>query len=74
MILTSHRVPTEYDVTKAHGLWVLQDDRGRTFHGLTKTAAYRKAERAQDPSDPIHHPPYPSPGDVPSPTRRGASS
>lgn len=67
MILSSKRVPTEYDVEVGpHGIGtVLIDDRGRRFWGLTESAAFRHAEREQDTSDPIHHEPYPSPGDVP---------
>lgn len=36
---------------------VLVDDRGRRFAGFTVQFAFRRAEKAQDPADPIHHPP-----------------
>lgn len=45
----------------------LIDDRGRRFTGLTLAKAYARAEKAQNPADPIHHPPYPCPKDVPLP-------
>lgn len=65
-IVCSEIVPTEYDVehTPVLGLFVLVDDRGRRFPGLTLRGAFRRAEQAQDPADPIHHPPYPSPKEV----------
>lgn len=46
---------------------VLIYDRGRRFSGLTLKSALRRAEKAQDPADPIHHPPFPSPKDMPLP-------
>lgn len=63
----SKRVPTEYDIerTPVLGLVVLSDDRGRRFSGFSLTGAFRRAEKAQDPADPIHHPPYPDPREVP---------
>lgn len=64
----SRVVPTEYDVeTDAQGRVVLVDDRSRRFTGSTVAAALARAERSQDPADPIHHPPYPSPAVVPAP-------
>lgn len=61
----SEVVPTEYDIeTTKSGRVVLVDDRGRRFIGLTLSGAFRKAERAQNQADPIHHPPYPSPREV----------
>jgi len=55
MILTSNVVPTEYDVWR-EGIWhIVMDDHGRTFRGLTQQSAFNRAERAQDPKDPIHH-------------------
>lgn len=56
--LTTIRVPGFRPVA-------LTDDRGRRFTGLTVARAFARAERAQDPADPIHHPPYPGPKDVP---------
>lgn len=72
----SRVVPTEYDVESGRGLrcHVLIDDRGRRFSGLTLAGALRRAERAQDPRDPIHHPPFPSPSEVPAPARRGVAA
>ena len=49
------------------GLPTLVDDRSRRFTGLTLKRAFKKAERAQDPRDPIHHPPFPDPREVPEP-------
>lgn len=46
---------------------VLTDDRGRRFSGRTLAKALVRADRAQDPTDPIHHPPYPSPEEAPLP-------
>lgn len=68
-IITSKVVPTEYDMecTPVFKLHVLIDDRGRRFAGHSLQAAFRRAEKAQDPADPIHHPPYPSPREVPQP-------
>lgn len=68
-IIASQRVPTEYDVSRTPrlGLYVLNDDRGRRFSGFSLHAAFRRAESAQNPADPIHHPPYPSPQEVPLP-------
>lgn len=70
-IVRSKRVETEYDVfpTRRLGLTsiTLSDDRGRRFQGLTLNRAFQRAERAQDPTDPIHHPPFPSPAEVPLP-------
>lgn len=71
-IVLSRRVPTEYDVEVRAllgllPLVVLVDDRCRRFAGLTLRAAFRKAEKAQCPADPIHHPPYPSPEEAPTP-------
>lgn len=64
----SEVVPTEYDVEQTkRGRVVLVDDRGRRFVALTLRGAFHKAERAQNPHDPIHHPPYPSPREVPAP-------
>lgn len=64
----SEVVPTEYDVEQTkRGRVVLVDDRRRRFVALTLRAAFRKAERAQNPHDPIHHPPFPSPEEVPAP-------
>lgn len=60
-------VPTEYDVSRDGLKYVLNDDRGRTFTGLTFKSALRRAERAQDPNDAIHHEPYPHPSDTPLP-------
>ena len=62
-IIQSKIVPTEYDVYHENGRYVLTDDRGRKFKGIILAWALRRAEAAQDPSDPIHHPPYPSPHD-----------
>lgn len=69
MIVASQVVPTEYDVERMPviGRFVLTDDRGRKFSGFSLSSAFRRAEKAQDPRDPIHHPPYPSPKDVPLP-------
>lgn len=69
MIRTSRVVPTEYDIerTPVLGLYILTDDRGRRFSGRSLDSAFRRAERAQDPNDPIHHPPYPDPKDTPLP-------
>jgi hypothetical protein len=66
MIKSSNVVPTEYDVSTeprrlGRSVVVLIDDRSRRFTGRTLDAAFRRAEQAQDPSDPIHHPPYPAP-------------
>lgn len=69
-IINSEVVPTEYDIVQTDRPLrrvELVDDRGRCFHGLTLKQAFRRAERAQDPSDPIHHPPYPAPNDTPLP-------
>lgn len=68
-ILSSNIVPTEYDVeyTGRFHRPVLIDDRNRRFSGLTLTRAFHKAEAIQDPTDPIHHPPYPRASDVPLP-------
>lgn len=67
----SEVVPTEYDVERTRlGLHVLIDDRGRRFTGLTLKHAFHRAERAQDPSDPIHRPPFPNPKEAPWPPRR----
>lgn len=67
----SHVVPTEYDV-EIHSIGigkrvVLIDDRGRKFFGISIKHAFRRAEAAQDPTDPIHHPPYPDPAKTPLP-------
>ncbi|WP_417219605.1 hypothetical protein [Arthrobacter sp.] len=64
-VINSEVVPTEYDVGRDGRRFVLVDDRGRRFAGLTLQRAFRHAERAQDPRDPIHHEPFPHPGDVP---------
>lgn len=70
-VIRSAVVPTEYDVETRGLLVVLSDDRGRRFSGLTLAAAFRKAERAQDAADPIHHEPFPSPEQAgPWPVRR----
>lgn len=67
-IVHSERVPTEYDVVAAPlGRIGLSDDRGRVFTGWTLRSAFRRAERAQNPLDPIHHPPFPSPSEVSTP-------
>ncbi|MFJ2662534.1 hypothetical protein [Arthrobacter koreensis] len=66
-VYQSKVVPTEYDVSRNGLTYVLNDDRGRTFTGRTFTSALRRAERAQDPNDPIHHEPYPHPSDTPLP-------
>lgn len=67
-VVTSKVVPTEYDVEEApFGRVVLIDDRGRRFVSFTLQHALRKAEKAQDPRDPIHFPPYPGPKGVPLP-------
>lgn len=66
--LLSERVPTEYNVEIGpRGLPTLVDDRSRRFTGLTLKRAFKKAERAQDPRDSIHHPPFPDPREVPEP-------
>ena len=70
MIITSKVVPTEYDVSRDGKKYILSDDRGREFKGRTLEAAFRRAERWQDPQDSIHHDPYPHPDDVPAPARR----
>lgn len=74
--IRSRIVPTEYDIESGRGLrrHVLIDDRGRRFGGLTLAGARRRAERAQDPRDPIHHPPFPSPAEVPAPTRNSMAA
>lgn len=69
-IYHSEVVPTEYDVSRNGVKYVLTDDRGRTFRGLTFNSAFRRAERAQDPLDPIHHEPYPHPSDKPLPEQK----
>lgn len=68
-VIASQVVPTEYDVerTPVFKPHVLIDDRGRRFAGHSLQAAFRRAEAHQDPADPIHHPPYPSPEEVPLP-------
>lgn len=74
--IRSRIVPTEYDVEAGRGLrrHVLIDDRGRRFGGLTLAGARRRAERTQDPGDPIHHPPFPNPAEVPAPARSGMAA
>jgi hypothetical protein len=60
MIIASRVVPTEYDVERDNlGRHILIDDRARRFVGWSLPAAYRKAESQQNPSDPMHHEPYP---------------
>ena len=66
--LNSAVVPTEYNVTRKGPRFVLTDDRNRHFAGFTLQAAFRRAESAQDPLDPIHHEPYPHPADAPFPS------
>lgn len=67
-IITSKIVPTVYDLVYTEsGEVILTDDRGRQFHGPYLGAAIKLAEAAQDPHDPIHHPPYPSPEKTPLP-------
>lgn len=63
----SHVVPTEYDVEQRDGQVVLSDDRGRKFNAYTFDKAFAEAEAHQDPADPIHHEPFPSPADAPAP-------
>lgn len=67
----SERVDTEYDISTTSllglALVTLSDDRGREFQGVTLNQAFRRAERSQDPTDPIHHPPFPNPMEVPLP-------
>lgn len=67
----SELVPTEYDVLTRSRLglthYTLIDDRGRRFTGMSLRAAFNRAELAQDPTDPIHHPPYPPSREVPLP-------
>lgn len=65
--LWSKAVPTEYDVRREGARYVLSDDRGRRFGAFTLKGAFRRAERAQDPRDPIHHEPFPHPEDTPLP-------
>ena len=67
-VIRSEVVPTEYDVSRDGFRFVFSDDRGREFTGYTFKAAFRRAERAQDPRDPIHHEPYPHPADAPFPS------
>ena len=69
-VITSKVVPTEYDVSHDGIGFVFSDDRGRLFRGFTFKGTFRRAERAQDPRDPIHHEPYPHPSDTPLPSRR----
>lgn len=56
--ILSKKVPTEYDVVMSRedgeGQWVLNDDRGRNFHGPTLRTAWMIAEFFQDKRDPIH--------------------
>lgn len=66
-VIGSRVVPTEYDVSRDGARYVLSDDRGRLFRGLTFKRAFKRAERAQDPRDPIHHEPYPDPATTPLP-------
>lgn len=66
-IVRSKVVPTEYDVTNNGRTVTLSDDRLRSFTGITLKSALRKAERAQDPKDPIHHEPFPDPSVTPLP-------
>lgn len=67
-MIRSERVPTEYDIETISraGITIvtLIDDRSRRFSGLTLASAFRRAEGAQDPEDPIHHDPYPAPREV----------
>lgn len=67
----SKRVPTEYDVETelAFGLTIvtLVDDRSRRFSGFSVRGALARAERAQDPRDPIHAAPFPAPAATPWP-------
>lgn len=51
-------VPTEYDVEVNGRRVLVSDDHGRKFTARSLKRALRKAERAQDPSDPIHYPPF----------------
>jgi len=66
-VISSQVVPTEYDVWREGARYVLSDDRGRRFSGFTLKRAFARAEQAQDPSDPIHHEPFPHPADTPLP-------
>lgn len=63
-VIASSVVPTEYDYWVEGLTHVLMDDRSRAFRGLTRKRALSRAEAAQDPTDPIHLPPYPSPLEV----------
>lgn len=69
-IVRSAVVPTEYDVTNNGRTVTLSDDRHREFTARTLNGALRKAERAQDPNDPIHHEPFPDPAQTPLPASR----
>lgn len=62
--LRSKVVPTEYDVEVRDGQVVINDDRGRNFTAHSFDEAFERAEAAQDPADPIHHHPFPSPTEV----------
>lgn len=69
-IVASAVVPTEYDVTDNGRTVTLSDDRLRSFTARTLNSALRKAERAQDPADPIHHEPFPDPTITPLPSSK----
>lgn len=64
-VIQSKVVPTEYDVWEDGAETYLMDDRGRRFRARTAEEAFALAETAQDPTDPIHHKPYPYAQDVP---------
>ena len=72
--IQSKRVPTEYDVEteQAFGLAIitLVDDRSRRYSGFSLRGSLARAERAQDPRDPIHAAPFPAPGATPWPDRK----
>lgn len=69
-VIWSQVVPTEYDVSRDGLRFVISDDRGRRFIGLTFAGALRRAEKAQDPLDPIHHEPFPDPAMIPLPGKK----
>lgn len=73
----SKRVPTEYDVESEKvlgiSIFTLVDDRSRRFSGFSVNGALTRAERAQDPQDPIHSAPFPSPRATPWPHRKASA-
>lgn len=70
----SKRVPTEYDVSRTRYGVVLSDDCSREYESFTLKSAFAKAERDQDPTDPIHHDPFPDPATVPVPKKRRSAT